>query len=447
GEEEVKPGTLIHHQAKEIDSQYRIFREITCAARIINDPLRAAEEIDEVIRTAWAEHRPCYLEIHRDMVETPIRVPREILRWEGDLPLPASDRRKVQEAARETAERFNRSKRPVLIAGIEIHRYKLMRELQELAEAMGAPVLTSVLAKGVFPMDHPLYMGVYVGPLSPARIHRRVDAADLVLDLGSLMTDIELGTRPPEIRRERAIWAVNHRVNISFHTYTQVTLRDFLRELLKQTIRRHKERVVYSDNLPPAGADLDRPIRMTDVLLEINAFLADRKQYVVLAESGDAIFGGVDLRVPAGSLYLAQGFYASMGFGIPGAIGAQIGTGLRPLVLCGDGAFQMTGPEIAHAPRYRLNPIVVLLNNGGWGIFRPITPRQDLLALPDWSYAELAKLWGGTGYRADTARQFRNALSEAERADTFSLIEVRIAPGDLSPLSRKYIRASARKAK
>ncbi len=447
GEEEVKPGTLIHHQAKEIDSQCRIFSEITCAARVINDPLRAAEEIDEVIRTAWAEHRPCYLEIHRDMVETPIRVPREILRWEGDLPLPASDRRKVQEAAKETAERFNRSKRPVLIAGIEIHRYKLMRELLDLAEAMGAPVLTSVLAKGVFPMDHPLYMGVYVGPLSPARIHRRVDAADLVLDLGSLMTDIELGTRPPEIRRERAIWAVNHRVNISFHTYTQVTLRDFLRELLKQTIRRRKERVVYSDNLPPAGADLDRPIRMTDVLLEINAFLADRKQYVVLAESGDAIFGGVDLRVPAGSLYLAQGFYASMGFGIPGAIGAQIGTGLRPLVLCGDGAFQMTGPEIAHAPRYRLNPIVVLLNNGGWGIFRPITPRQDLLALPDWSYAELAKLWGGTGYRADTVRQFRNALSEAERADTFSLIEVRIAPGDLSPLSRKYIRASARKAK
>jgi thiamine pyrophosphate-dependent acetolactate synthase large subunit-like protein len=48
--------------------------------------------------------------------------------------------------------------------------------------------------------------------------------------------------------------------------------------------------------------------------------------------------------------YLAQGFYASMGFAVPGALGAQIGTGLRPLVLCGDGGFQMTGVEIAVIP-------------------------------------------------------------------------------------------------
>jgi TPP-dependent 2-oxoacid decarboxylase len=59
----------------------------------------------------------------------------------------------------------------------------------------------------------------------------------------------------------------------------------------------------------------------------------------------------------------------------------------------------MTGAEIAHAQRYGLNPIIILLNNGGWGIFRPIAKRQDLLALPSWHYAELARLWGGQGYK------------------------------------------------
>jgi TPP-dependent 2-oxoacid decarboxylase len=93
---------------------------------------------------------------------------------------------------------------------------------------------------------------------------------------------------------------------------------------------------------------------------------------LVVAESGDSLFGGIDIKVGNDGLYLAQGFYASMGFAVPGALGAQIGTGLRPLILTGDGGFQMTGVEIAHAPRYRLNPIVVLLNNGGWGIFRPV---------------------------------------------------------------------------
>src|SRR5206468_2340462 len=162
------------------------------------------------------------------------------------------------------------------------------------AERMGAPVTTTVLGKGAFPMDHPLFMGVHIGPLSPPPIVKRVDRADLVLNLGTLLTDMNLGSRPPQITRDRSIWAVG---------------------------------------------------------------------------------GRVDVRVERGGGYLAQGYYASMGFGVPGALGAQLGTGARPLVLSGDGAFQMTGPEIAQAPRYGLNPIVLVVNNGGWQIFRPVVAR------------------------------------------------------------------------
>jgi indolepyruvate decarboxylase len=158
------------------------------------------------------------------------------------------------------------------------------------------------------------------------------------------------------------------------------------------------------------------------------------------------LFGGIDIKVGGEGLYMAQGFYASMGFAVPGALGAQIGTGLRPLVLSGDGGFQMTGVEIAHAPRHKLNPIVVLLNNGGWGIFRPIAKRQDLLTLPNWRYAELARLWGGRGFQVQTVRQLRRALDEAAKSSAFAIIEVVIGSRDLSPVTIKYIRASAKKA-
>src|SRR5512145_2261407 len=77
GEDERKLGTLIHHQAREIESQLHIYREVTCAAKLINDPLRAASEIDEVIRAIWLNQQPGYLEIHRDMVEREISVPKE----------------------------------------------------------------------------------------------------------------------------------------------------------------------------------------------------------------------------------------------------------------------------------------------------------------------------------------------------------------------------------
>ncbi|HKA32474.1 MAG TPA: thiamine pyrophosphate-dependent enzyme, partial [Candidatus Binatia bacterium] len=448
GEEERKLGVLIHHQARAIESQLNIYKEVTCAAKIIDDPLRAAIEIDAVIRSMWLNQQPGYIEIHRDMVEREIPVPKELIEWDGELPHANSDRHKLDEAVRDTAERLATARRPVVLIGIEAFRYKLAKDIVKLIEKMGAPCCTSVLAKGAFPMNHPLYMGVYIGAVSPRAIRERVEQADLIVGLGMFLTDIELGgSQPAEALRNRSIWAVEHHVNVSFHTYTDVTLRDFVHGLLRSDLKMHHEKVAYSDNLPAGKSELNRPVRVGDVLREINRFLAGKKKFMAVAESGDSLFGGLDLKVGDDGLYLAQGFYASMGFAIPGALGAQIGTGLRPLILTGDGGFQMTGVEIAHALRYKLNPIVVLLNNGGWGIFRPIAQRQDLLALPTWRYADLAKLWGGRGFRVETVAQLRRALDEAKKAPSFSIIEVMTGPRDLSPVSVKYIRASAKKGK
>src|SRR3989454_1117475 len=419
GEEERKLGTLIHHQAKEIESQFRIYQELTCAARVLDDPRTAAEQIDEVVRTVWREQRPGYLEIHRDMVERPVPVPRAIMEWDGTLSFARSDDRRVGEAVRDTAARVCAARRPLTMVGIETYRFKLQREVRALAEKMGAPVTTTVLAKGAFPMDHPLYMGVHIGPISPRPIVRRVDRADLVLNLGTLLTDMNLGSRPPQITRDRSIWAVGGRVNVSYHTYTDVHIRDFVRGLLRVRLRHHRERIRYCDNLPPPSRSLARSLRVTDVLQELNRFLRGRRGYAVVAESGDMLFAGLDVRVERGGGYLAQGFYASMGFGVPGALGAQLGAGFRPIVLCGDGAFQMTGPEIAQAPRYGLNPIVVVMNNGGWQIFRPVVPEPELLDLPNWPYAELARAWGGQGFRVERVDTLRAALEEAARLRSF----------------------------
>src|SRR2546425_4724865 len=447
GEEERRLGMLIHHQAKEIESQLRIYQELTCAARVLDDPRTAAESVHDVVQTVWREQQPGYLEIHRDMVERPISVPREIIDWDGTLAFRRSDERKVEEAVRETAERFNASRRPLTMVGIETFRFKLQREVRQLADRMGAPVTTTVLAKGAFPMDHRLYMGVHIGPISPRPIVERVDRADLVLNLGTLLTDMNLGSRPPRITRDRSIWAVGGRVNVSHHTYTDVHVRDFVRRLLRAPLRRHRETVRYCDNLPPPSRSLARSLRVTDVLQELNRFLRGRRGYAVVAESGDMLFAGLDVRVERGGGYLAQGFYASMGFGVPGALGAQLGAGFRPIVLCGDGAFQMTGPQIAHAPRYGLKPIVLVVNNGGWQIFRPVVARAELLDLPPWPYARLADDWGGRGFYVERVDELRAALAAAARLESFVVIEAIVRPDDLSPVSRKYIEASTRRGR
>ena len=436
----------VHHQAKDVEGQCRMFAEVTCAARVLRHPERAAEEVHEVVQSVMTQHRPGYLEIHRDMVGVPIPVPRAIQAWSGSFPAPASDRRKLTEAVADTLAHLARARRPVLIGGIELYRASAERAFQRLAEKLGVPVVTTVDAKGLFPMDHPLHMGIHMGPFSPPAIEKRVRGADLVLALGTVLTDMNLGAARPQVPRDRSVWAVGGRVNVSFHTYTDVMLRDFVTALAGARLPRFRETVVYHDNLKRTRADRrSARLSVNDMLLELNRFLDAHPGYNVFTESGDALFGGLELRL-RGGLYFSQGYYASMGFAVPAALGAQIGTGRRPLVLTGDGAFQMTGPEISHAPRLGLSPIAVLVNNSGWQIFRPVSPRKDLLEIPPWPYADLAQAWGGVGFRAATRAELREALRAAHEVSEFALIECRVAPDDLSPITRRYIRESARKA-
>jgi indolepyruvate decarboxylase len=294
-------------------------------------------------------------------------------------------------------------------------------------------------------------MGIHVGPFSAPAIAKRVRAADLVLSLGNQLTDINLGASKPQVRRKDSVWAVGRRVNVSFHTYTDVTLKDFVVRLTKEKLPKFREKVRYHDNLKrrPLAQGSKTRLSINDLLVEVNEFLASGKGrgYHVFAESGDMLFGGLEVRVPGDGLYFAQGYYASMGFAVPAALAVEIGTGKRGLVLCGDGGFQMTGPEISHAPVRGLSPIVLLINNAGWGIFRPVTPREDLLAIPPWPYAELAQAWGGVGIRAETRTELREALRAAHEVHDFVLIECIIPPEDNSPVSRRYIRASIRKSR
>ena len=124
-----------------------------------------------------------------------------------------------------------------------------------------------------------------------------------------------------------------------------------------------------------------------------------------------------------------------MGFAVPASIGAQLANPKsRPLVLVGDGAFQMTGMELATAARYKLNPVVIVLNNRGFGTERHMQdcPYNDVWP---WQYSQLPQVLGaGRGFVVQTEEDLDRALTEAERStESYCLLDVHLDPWDRSP--------------
>ena len=113
----------------------------------------------------------------------------------------------------------------------------------------------------------------------------------------------------------------------------------------------------------------------------------DQSKYSFVADVGDCWFIGLELRA---DVFLAPGYYASMGFGVPGALGAGRGRpSRRPFALVGDGAFQMTGTELATMVDQGLRPIVLLLNNGSYGMLEALDAPRPYYDRRPWDYLAL----------------------------------------------------------
>jgi len=154
------------------------------------------------------------------------------------------------------------------------------------------------------------------------------------------------------------------------------------------------------------------------------------------SDIGDCLFTAMEIDNTA---LAAPGYYAGMGFGVPAGIGVAA-TGLRPLILVGDGAFQMTGWELGNCRRYALDPIVVLFNNCSWEMLRVFQPESRFNDLDDWHFAEVANLIGGAGERVTTRAELSAALERAvARRGTFSLIEVMLPRGVTSDTLARFV--------
>ena len=424
-------GLLLHHQAKTLDSQLRVFREVTCDQAVLDDAATAPREIARVLQSCRDHSQPVYIEVPRDMVRAEI----------GDIPDTepmAHDADALAACAAEILEALHNADSPVMMVGVEIRRHGIEAKVAELARKLELPVVTSFMGRGLLAnTDIPL-IGTYLGVAGNPEITDLVENSDGLLLLGVILSDTNLGVSQRQLDLRKTIQALDGQVSLGFHKYQPIPLEALVDRLLAsaETVRR-RDIPDIDTNYPRGLEPDDEAITPTDIARGVNDMIDRHGAMPIAADMGDCLFTAMDIEH---TQLTAPGYYAGMGYGVPAGLGIQATTAKRPLILVGDGAFQMTGWELGNCRRYGWTPIVIVFNNESWEMLRAFQPESTFNDLDDWRFAEMAPLLGGVGLRVRTRRELSDALAQAaEIQDRFVLIEAMLPRGAMSATLSRFV--------
>lgn len=429
GFNERKSGLLLHHQAKSLDSQLEIFKQITCEQVQLHNSEEAPEQIARALYKCKRFSRPVYIEVPRDQVSVACADVVPI------VPDPI-DEEALDACVTDVLGMLNDAKSPVLMVGVETRRYALEEKVSELANRLGIPVVTSFMGRGLLANHNAPLLGTYMGVAGDESLTNLVEHSDALFLLGVILSDTNLGVSTQSLATRNIIHAEDEQVRLGYRSYSNIPLSALIDGIIERLPTRHAEQALKAEAYPTGLQADDESIEPTDIARAVNDLMNSYSRMPIASDMGDCLFTALDIE---NTELVAPGYYATMGYGIPAGLGVQAATGRRPLILVGDGAFQMTGWELGNCRRYGWNPIVLLFNNTSWEMLRTFQPESSFNDLDDWQYAAQAAALGGKGKRVVSRRELSSALNEAVNyTETFYLIEIMLERGVLSNTLRRF---------
>jgi indolepyruvate decarboxylase len=441
---EREKGILFHHSTGDLRADQIVFRNVTVASEILDDPATAPAQIDRAITAMLTHRRPIYIEGLNDVWTLPCEPPRGKL---GPVELQ-SDPDSLASAVAAAWNRIGAARLPVLWAGIEIQRFGLQATLQQIVEASGLCFTTTSLGKTVLDENQPQFIGTYAGPASPALTRAVMAATDCPIALGTIITDDYLDIMKSSFGQ--MIEVTDEETRIGYQYYRSVRLKSFLEALLAKFQAEPNCPRNYS--LPSPPPDIEEELK-EDRRLSYNLFfrvLCDflkeerltEETALVLGESTSLYVFGNCFGLPQNS-FVAQAAWGSLGHETGCALGVALGSGKRPFVVAGDGGFMMVCQELSSLAREHCNAVVFVISNTGYAIeqafvdISAFTPEGEFApfdVLPKWDYLALAQAFGAKGYRVEKVKDLRTVLAEVNALEGVpALVEVVVPQKDLAP--------------
>jgi acetolactate synthase I/II/III large subunit len=341
--------------------------------------------------------------------------------------------RMIKEAARLIAE----ARRPVIYAGGGILKSRAAEVLRELAELIDVPVVTTLMARGAFPDDHPLCLGM-PGMHGNYTAITAMQQSDLLIALGTRFDDRvtgRVGNFAPEARVihvdiDPAELGKIRRPDVPIVGDCRRVITELVRALqpLEQPDRQEwrsrlsgwQERFPLHYD-PPADGDALKPQYVMEVLRDC-------------APEGTILASGVGQHQMWASQYwrftepytwVNSGGLGTMGFCVPAAIGAKVGRPDRTVwAVDGDGCFQMTAQELVTASSERIPIKVAILNNAYLGMVRQWQEMfyqerySEVYLSPDLpDYVKWAEAMGCIGFRVEAPEEVAPTIEKANAVD------------------------------
>ncbi|RYU91896.1 alpha-keto acid decarboxylase family protein [Mucilaginibacter terrigena] len=430
---------LFSHSTGRPNADLEIYKHVTVAAEILTDMSTAQELISGLFKKATQTPGPVYLEVANNLWDTQITTIEEEDEPVDDIVDPAA----VDAFFNKLYNKTSRPAQPVILLGSEICRRGLADLALSVIEHFNIPFCTTLLSKSVISESHPLFIGTYDSDLVNKPPRRYAESSDCFIALGCVF-GIDHGSL---VKKQFDLM-----VDVSYGNarigpvgFENVSLKSFLEGLLshKQTQSLKAGESAALDTQKLLRKESVKPTHDT-VFKSINKFLSDKgDQMLMVADTCLSSYPASDLQMPSTRMFLANPVWLSIGQGTPASIGAHLATGKRPLIVSGDGGFQMIAQTFSTMVKYKIPCIIAVIDNGLYGIEQflldkkfytdPAAPSIGFNSLNRWKYELFPEIFGGgKGFRVADTEKFYETLEEAfAYNDGPVIIAVEVNPKDI----------------
>ncbi len=427
---------VLHHSLGNGD--FRVFAKmsesITVAQTLLEGNMDIPSEIDRVLRACMVSRAPVYIGFPSDFpsrlvdaarLRTPI-----IVQAYGTYP-------QIEHAvAQKVCELLYAAQRPVMLVDTCVSRYNVVDYVLTLLEKTKLVFFQTEMAKGVLSEDHPQYAGLYLGANTPPLLKEVIEGSDLVISLGGLKSDWNTGGFSYGIKSENSVeihstWAI-----IKGHEFSGIRLSSVLKSITSMVdpgkLRPMAPPRVLAEDGNPDNDLGGETIQHTAFWPRMAQFL--ERGDIIIAETGTSTAGVTSMNLPPQATIISQLLWGSIGYSVPAAFGAlmatrDMGNNRRVVLYVGDGSLQLTATEISSMVREGLNPVIFVLNNGGYTIERKIHGENSAYNdVQNWKYTMLPQVFGSTTastYTTKNLKELNAALKSVSAAkDVLSVVEV-----------------------